>query len=385
MVNVAAVIVAAGSGVRTGGDVAKQFRTLGAKSVLRWSVDALAPVTGPDALVVVAAPDMVNAARAIAPDARVVAGGAARTDSVRRGLHALASAAPDQVLIHDAARPGLDRAVIDGVLRALETADGAAPIAPQTDSVRQIDAQGRIIGFPERAHLARVQTPQGFRYAAIMAAYRAWAPARTASDDLEIAAAAGLSLVATPGSARLHKITYPEDFAIMEALLGAGLSLSPRIGTGFDAHRFGPGDHVVLCGVKAAHSHGLAGHSDADVAWHALTDALLGSIGAGDIGDHFPPSDPQWRGASSDRFLRHAADLIAARGGKIANVDVTIICERPRIKPLREAMRDSTAAVLGVARDAVSIKATTTEEMGFTGRSEGIAAQASACVLAPSA
>lgn len=383
MVKAAAIIVAAGSGERAGGQTPKQFRTLAGKPVLAWSVDALVPVVGADGLVVVASPEMASIAAAVAPDTPIVAGGATRTESVRRGLEALAAKAPDVVLIHDAARPGLERATIDQILAALITADGAAPMAPGADSVRIIDSRHRIVGFPDRATLARIQTPQGFRFRPILDAYRAWDPTRSASDDLEVAAAAGLTLQATSGSSRLHKITYPEDFAIMETLLAGGTVYAPRIGVGFDAHRFGPGDHVVLCGVKAAHTHGLAGHSDADVAWHALTDALLGAIAAGDIGDHFPPTDPQWRGASSDRFLRHAANLIGTRGGRIVNVDVTIICERPRIKPLRDAMRDSTAQVLGLSREAVSVKATTTEEMGFTGRGEGIAAQASACVLTP--
>jgi 2-C-methyl-D-erythritol 4-phosphate cytidylyltransferase/2-C-methyl-D-erythritol 2,4-cyclodiphosphate synthase len=303
-----------------------------------------------------------------------VHGGATRQDSVRRGLEALADFAPDLVLIHDAARPLLPHDVIDRLLDALAENDGAVPALPVVDSLRtgETHADGEV----DRSRLKRVQTPQAFRYAAIRAAHAKAAP--DATDDVAVALAAGLSVAFVEGDERLAKLTYPTDFARAEALLGAGLIT--RVGQGFDVHRFGPGDHVWLCGVKVPHDHALIGHSDADVGLHALTDALLGAAAMGDIGDHFPPSDPKWRGAPSDQFLVHARDLILARGGIIDHVDVTLICETPKVAPHRDTMRQRVAALLRLSVEGVSIKATTTEKLGFTGRKEGIAAQATASI-----
>lgn len=378
---VAALIVAAGKGERAGGATPKQFQMLGGKPVLRWSVEALRGVPGGLQSLVIVSNDPERT-RAIAPDALIAPGGQTRMESVQAGLAALAGDPPDVVLIHDAARPGLDLLTLDRLLDALTTAPATAPFAPGADSLRRIDPEGRLIDCPPRDALVRVQTPQAFSYAAIVAAYAAWPSGRVAADDLEVAHAFGLPARLVLGSSRLAKITHPEDFAVLESLL-APAPLVPRMGFGVDAHRFGPGDHVTLCGVRIPHDAGLLGHSDADAAWHALTDAILGALGEGDIGDHFPPTDPQWRGVASEVFLQHAGSLVAARGGRIVNVDVTLICERPKIKPHREAMRAETARVLDIPLSAVSVKATTTEEMGFTGRREGIAAQAVASVLCP--
>jgi 2-C-methyl-D-erythritol 4-phosphate cytidylyltransferase/2-C-methyl-D-erythritol 2,4-cyclodiphosphate synthase len=310
-----------------------------------------------------------------------VAGGATRQDSVRAGLEALAADPPDIVLVHDAARAFVPAQVIDGLIAAFAdpTVDGACPALPQVDSLRR-GADGRFSGSVDRDNLWRVQTPQAFRFPAILAAHRAAAPGQT--DEVAIALAAGLAVAITPGDERAFKVTEPHDFAKAEAMMTA---YSSRAASGFDVHRFGPGDHVWLCGVKIPHDAGLVGHSDADAGLHALTDALLGTISAGDIGDHFPPSDERWRGAASDQFLAHAAHLVRERGGIIDHVDVTLICERPKIGPHREAMRARMAEILGLAIDRVSVKATTTEKLGFTGRQEGIAAQAMASVRLPEA
>jgi 2-C-methyl-D-erythritol 4-phosphate cytidylyltransferase / 2-C-methyl-D-erythritol 2,4-cyclodiphosphate synthase len=379
---IGAVLVAAGSGVRAGAGEPKQFRPLLGRPVLVWSAALLARRVVPGGLVIVAAPEQFDRVAALAPQAVLAPGGQTRTQSVRAGLAALGAVNPDVVLIHDAARPGLTDAVIDRVLEALRLAPAAAPYAPGADSLRQIDAEGRLLACPPREGLVRVQTPQGFTYSAIVDAYAALAAEAEVTDDLEVAHHFGLAARLVPGAQSLQKLTLPEDFAMLEALLSPPAAIA-RIGAGFDAHRFGPGDHVVLCGVKIPHTAGLLGHSDADAPWHALTDALLGAVGAGDIGDHFPPTDPQWKGAPSRVFLAHARDLVQARGGQIVNVDLTIICEAPRVKPHRAALRQSTAEVLGLALDRVSVKATTTEEMGFTGRREGLAAMANVSVLAP--
>lgn len=376
-----AVLVAAGKGLRAGGDAPKQFRLLAGEPVVRRAAAALracAPVrrivaVGPDGAL--DALDDVLAGL----DVSVVAGGAERSDSVRAGLAALAPDPPDAVLVHDAARPGLPAPVVDALIAALETHDGAAPVLAVPDTVRRM-AGGRFAGDVDREGLVRVQTPQAFRYAALRAAYAA--ADGPAGDDVAIAQAAGLSVACVPGDARLMKLTYPEDFAMLERLL-APAPLIPRTGLGVDAHRFGPGAFVTLCGVEIPHDAGLVGHSDADAAWHALADALYGALAEGDIGRWFPPTDPQWKGAASAVFLAHAGARVAARGGRIVHADVTIICERPRIGPHREAMAERTAQVLGIDPACVSVKATTTEAMGFTGRREGLAAQALATVLLP--
>ena len=305
-------------------------------------------------------------------------GGATRQESVRNGLEAIA--AEDgcaRVLIHDAARPFVDAALVGRVLAALEHDDGAIPALAVVDSLRT--GGSHVAGDVARDGLWRVQPPQGFRFEAILAAHRAAAPGAT--DDAAVLRAGGGRVALVAGDERNFKITTAEDFERAEQQLAA--SLVSRTASGFDVHRFGPGDHVWLCGVRVPHGFGLVGHSDADAGLHALTDALLGCIGAGDIGDHFPPSDPQWKGVSSDRFLAHARDLVEARGGRIDHVDVTLICEAPKVGPHREAMRQRLQALLGLAPGAVSVKATTTEGLGFTGRREGIAAQAVATIRIP--
>jgi 2-C-methyl-D-erythritol 4-phosphate cytidylyltransferase/2-C-methyl-D-erythritol 2,4-cyclodiphosphate synthase len=285
--------------------------------------------------------------------------------------------APEAVLIHDAARPFVSRTAIDALLTALADADGAIPVLPAVDTLKRRDADGALTTI-DRSALMRAQTPQAFRFAALMAALSAWPAGESPTDDAQVLERAGGRIATPPGDPRLFKLTYPEDFAMAEAL-AAGARVT-RIGQGFDVHAFGPGDHVWLCGVRIEHDHSLVGHSDADAGLHALTDALLGATGEGDIGDHFPPTDAKWKGAPSSVFLEHARDLIAGRGGRIANVDVTLICERPKIKPHREAMRTRVAELLRIPVGRVSVKATTTETLGFAGRGEGLAAQAVAAV-----
>jgi 2-C-methyl-D-erythritol 4-phosphate cytidylyltransferase/2-C-methyl-D-erythritol 2,4-cyclodiphosphate synthase len=303
----------------------------------------------------------------------LVIGGTTRQESVRKALEALESEAPALVLIHDAARPLLPAAVIERLVAALGQQPGAIPVLPVVDSLTE--ASGDSMGKPaNREALRRVQTPQAFRYPAILAAHRAWIGEPTAGDDAQVAQAAGLPIALVEGDEKLHKLTFAGDFAA---------DLPPvRIGTGYDVHRLADGEELWLGGIKIDHPRGLAGHSDADVAIHALVDAILGAIGAGDIGSHFPPSDAEWKGASSDRFLTHAVKLAAEAGYRIGNVDLTIICEAPKIGPHREAMRARLAELLAAPIGAVSVKATTTERLGFTGRGEGIAAQAAATLLA---
>ena len=304
---------------------------------------------------------------------RLVTGGATRQLSVRAALEALAGDAPRLVLIHDAARPVLPRAVIDRLVDALDRQPGAIPVLPVVDSLTR--AEGELMGEPaRREELRRVQTPQAFRYADIIAAHHAWSGAASAGDDAQVARAAGLAIALVEGDEVLHKLTFAYDFAVQK--------LPVRVGTGYDVHRLAEGEELWLCGVRIEHDRGLAGHSDADVAIHALVDAILGAIGAGDIGSHFPPSDPRWKGASSDRFLVHAVDLTREAGYAIGNVDVTIVCEAPKIGPHRTAMRERLAQVMQVPLAAVSVKATTTERLGATGRGEGIAAQAAATLIA---
>jgi 2-C-methyl-D-erythritol 4-phosphate cytidylyltransferase / 2-C-methyl-D-erythritol 2,4-cyclodiphosphate synthase len=376
-----AIIVAAGSGIRAGGGVPKQYRPVAGQPLLRHAVLRLLDHPAITGVTVVINPEC----RALYDDAvaglalpEPIAGGATRQDSVRAGLEALASDAPHLVLIHDAARAFVPDGVIDALVAAFadRDVDGACPALPQVDSLRR-GSDGRFSGSVDRENLWRVQTPQAFRYPAILAAHRAAAPGAT--DDVAIALDAGLSVAITPGDERAFKVTEPDDFAKAAAMT----VYSSRAASGFDVHRFGPGDHVWLCGIKVPHDAGLIGHSDADAGLHALTDALLGTIAAGDIGDHFPPSDDRWRGAASDQFLAHAATLVRQKGGIIDHVDVTLICERPKVGPHREAMRARIATILGVAVDRVSVKATTTEKLGFTGRQEGIAAQAMASVRLP--
>jgi 2-C-methyl-D-erythritol 4-phosphate cytidylyltransferase/2-C-methyl-D-erythritol 2,4-cyclodiphosphate synthase len=307
-------------------------------------------------------------------------GGATRQETVRRGLEALAPSSPDFVLIHDAARPLVSRKLIDGVIAALKGgAEAAVPLLPVADTLRKFD-NGEWITVP-RAGLMRAQTPQGFRFPEILNAHREHA-AEDVTDDMALAELAGLKIVATAGEETNMKVTNADDFATAEMLLAARLG-ETRTGSGFDVHRFTAGDHIWLCGLKIPHDHGLEGHSDADAGLHALTDAILGAIGAGDIGLHFPPTDERWRGATSSIFLDHAAGLVREKGGTIVHCDVTIIGERPKVSPHREAMRAKIAEILRIDVSRVSVKATTTEGMGFTGRREGIAAQAIATVRLP--
>jgi len=378
---VGALIVAAGAGERAGGELPKQYRGLGGKPVLEWSVEAFA-AAGVDRTVVVVGADHGALAQAATTGNNVtfVHGGATRTASVRAGLGALGDA--DVVLIHDAARPGLTPATVRALIQTIEDgAGGAAPALRLSDSLRRVDTDNRMIGEVDRDALVRVQTPQAFRGEVIRAAYAVLPAEASVSDDLAVARVAGAEIRLIPGAERLMKLTYPEDFAVLERLMSDARITS--VGSGFDAHRFGPGDHVMLCGVRIAYDKGLLGYSDADAGWHAVVDAILGALGEGDIGAHFPPSDPQWKGANSEMFLRHAAQLARIAGADVQHVDITLICERPKIGPHREAMRARTAEVLGLPLPRVSVKATTTEQMGFTGRGEGLAAQATATLSRP--
>ena len=373
-----AVVVAAGSGSRAGG--AKQWRSLAGRPVVRWPVEALLAAGADDVVVVIPADAEAELASALGglPGWRSVTGGATRAASVRAGLAALACGPDQPVLIHDAARPLLSAEVIARLLAALDGADGALPGLTVADSLRK--SEGGLVGDSvPRDGLVRAQTPQAFRRATVEAAHAAWTGSEPPTDEAEAVRAAGGRVVVAAGDPRLMKLTYPEDFAMAEALIAR----RTHVGMGFDAHRWGPGGSVWLCGVEIAHDQTLIGHSDADAGLHALTDAILGAIGDGDIGDHFPPTDPRWKGASSDRFLTHAAELVAARGGRIVNVDVTLICERPKVKPHRQAMRERLADLLNLPLSSISVKATTTETMGFTGRGEGLAAQAVATVELP--
>jgi 2-C-methyl-D-erythritol 4-phosphate cytidylyltransferase/2-C-methyl-D-erythritol 2,4-cyclodiphosphate synthase len=379
---VAALIVAGGAGERAGGGLPKQYRALSGRAVLTWSVEAFARAGVSEIVVVTAAVHRELFERLELPGAHRVDGGVTRTASVRAGLEALSASAPDMVLIHDAARPGLSPALIAQLVATVEQgARAGAPALPVPDTLLRVDAQGAALAEEDRAQLRRVQTPQAFDFTTIMRAYEAAPRDASFNDDLAVARAIGVQATLIEGDPRLMKLTYPEDHAILEAMLGG--ERIQCVGQGIDAHRFGPGDHVTLCGVRIAHDKGLVGHSDADAGWHALVDAVLGALGEGDIGAHFPPSDPKWKGADSERFLRHAAELASKHGARIQHVDVTLVCERPKIGPHREAMRARTAEVLGLPLSRVSVKATTTERMGFAGREEGLMAQAVATLDRP--
>ncbi len=376
-----AVVVAAGRGERAGG-APKQFRPLLGRPALLWSLEALLTAGAAEIIVVVASEQVGPAERLIAALDRVSVrpGGATRTDSVRAGLAAIGDV--DAVLIHDAARPGLTPAVVSALLAALGVGENAAaPALPVPDALMRVDAGGHALDALARDGVMRVQTPQAFRLNDIRAAYAAAPAGASFADDLAVMRATGARVRLITGDARLMKITYPEDFAVLERLMSANRIVC--VGHGVDAHRFGEGDHVTLCGVRIPHDKGLVGHSDADAGWHALVDAILGALAEGDIGAHFPPSDAQWKGADSERFLRHAAQLAAKAGATLQHVDVTLLCERPKIGPHRDAMRERTAAVLGLPLARVSVKATTTERMGFLGREEGLAAQATATLERP--
>ena len=386
--NLAGILVAGGRGVRAGGAIPKQYRQIHGLPVLAWSLRALFDAGVSPIVIVAAAEDETRLKALIAPwpGVLIAPAGPSRTASVRSGLRALSARTPDYgVLIHDAARPGLSPAIIERLREALAAgAEAVAPALPAPDSLRRQGADGANLGIVDRAGIVRIQTPQAFPLAKIQNAYADLAHDADISDDLSVAEAAGMNVSTIPGDPLLMKLTYEEDFAMFERLASpAAADRFTATGTGFDAHRFGEGDHVALCGVRIPHEQGLAGHSDADVAWHALVDAILGALGDGDIGAHFSPSDPQWKGASSETFLRFAAQRVRERGARLLHVDATVICERPKVGPHREEMRARTAEVLGLDIARVSIKATTTEKMGFTGRGEGIAAMATATVDRP--
>lgn len=379
---VAAILLAGGQGLRAGFSRPKQLEMLGGRPVLRWSLDALAAHEALSGGVLVASHD-VMAAVAPLPEGWISADpGAERQESVANALRALSGWPDDtRILVHDAARPGVDAAVIDRLLAALDDANAAIPVLPVPDTLVEA-ADGEVGEVIARDRLARVQTPQAFRLGVLRRAH-AQAAGAAATDDAQLVRSLGVKVAIVAGDARLHKLTYAEDMAILNGLLGTKDMMRTAVGMGYDVHRLVQGKPLWIGGIKIEHSHGLEGHSDADVGLHALTDAILGALGDGDIGDHFPPSDPQWRGAASHRFLSFAGDRVAANGGRIAHLDLTIVAEAPRIGPHRVAIRNRIAEILAIPAGRVSVKATTTERLGFTGRREGIAAQAVATVQLP--
>jgi 2-C-methyl-D-erythritol 4-phosphate cytidylyltransferase/2-C-methyl-D-erythritol 2,4-cyclodiphosphate synthase len=370
----AAVIVAAGKGVRAGGAVPKQFAPWRGKPLVRHSVETLAKVGASPVVVAIpqGAEEIARAALTGIEGVRFVIGGATRQQSVRAALEAVAEASVALVAIHDAARPDVPSPVIERLLAALGDRPGAIPVLPVVDSIAVADG-AFMAGAAERESLRRVQTPQAFRYSDILAAHRAWVGQANAGDDAQVARAAGLEVALVEGDERLRKLTFAADFHTSASMV--------RIGSGYDVHRLVEGEELWLCGVRIEHDKGLAGHSDADVGLHAVVDAILGACALGDIGQHFPPNDPQWKGAPSEKFIAYSIDLADKAGYRVGNVDVTLICEEPRIGPHREAMRLRLAGLLGVEPSQVSVKATTTERLGFAGRGEGIAAQAIATLV----
>lgn len=378
-----AIIVAGGNGNRAKQSTPKQYAQLGAKPLLAWSVDYFCNDTRFDYVIIVCPIGGIAMAQSIIepkPNLLFVEGGATRALSVRQGLNLAHTFGPETVFIHDAARPGIEIEIIDRIFAAIENgADGAIPALSIADAIWQIDDKSILKSPLKREDLRRAQTPQAFNFAKLFVAYGNVPNVENAADDAQIAVASGLNVQIIEGSAKLGKVTYGEDFRIMSDLL-----LPPRavqIGMGFDAHKFSEGSFLTLCGQVIPHNFGLIGHSDADVAWHAMVDAILGAIGEGDIGNAFPPSDIKWRGAASSIFLEYAAERVQARGGEIKHVDLTIICELPKISPWREHMILNTQKILKIKKENISIKATTTEGMGFAGRKEGIAAQAIATIL----
>jgi 2-C-methyl-D-erythritol 4-phosphate cytidylyltransferase/2-C-methyl-D-erythritol 2,4-cyclodiphosphate synthase len=384
---VAAVVVAAGRGLRAGGNVPKQYRTIGAAPAIRPSLAALATHAGIADVQPVIHPDDAPLYEAASEGLALlppVFGGATRQASVRAGLEALASRKPELVLVHDAARPFASAALIARAIAAAARTGAAVPVMPVVDTVKSVDATGTVTGTVDRAPLRTVQTPQAFGFAALLDAHRRAAAAgrEDFTDDAALAEWAGLKVATFEGEAGNVKLTTAEDFARIEAAQLAALS-DVRTGFGFDVHQFADGDHVMLGGVRIPHGRAVVGHSDADVVLHALVDAILGALSEGDIGVHFPPSDPKWRGASSDRFLEFAVERVRARGGRIAHLDITVVCEAPRIGPHRDAMRERIAGIAGVPASRVGVKATTSEKLGFTGRGEGIVAFANATIRLP--
>lgn len=379
---VVAILLAGGQGTRAGFGQPKQLELLGGKPVLGWSLDALAAHPAISNGVLVANDDVVAAAGPL-PDGWIsTAPGAERQQSVANALAVLADWQDATLaLVHDAARPGMTAGVIDRLLAALQTAEAAIPTLPVPDTLveQAHDEAGDVV---DRSVLARVQTPQGFRLGTLRRAH-AEAVEATATDDAQLVRRLGTTVAAVPGDARLHKLTYAEDMDILSGLLGTNVMMRTAVGMGYDVHRLVTDKPLWIGGIEIAHSHGLEGHSDADVALHALTDAILGALADGDIGDHFPPSDPQWRGAASHRFLAFAGERVAARGGRIDHLDLTIIAEAPKIGPHRDAIRARISEILAIPVERISVKATTTERLGFTGRREGIAAQAAATLKLP--
>ena len=391
--SVAAIIVAAGRGLRAGGGAPKQYRFLGGEPVLARTLRAFGSHPGVESVAPVVHPDDRPLYDAVAGSLgslgggllAPVHGGATRQVSVLAGLEALAARPPEIVLIHDAARPFVTTSLIDRAIETGRRAGAAVPGIPVTDTVKRVNEREEVVDTPERSQLRAIQTPQAFRFELLLEAHRRAAAAGIANltDDGALAEWAGLTVTVFAGEPENVKLTHPSDFDAAERRLREGRTLVTRLGTGFDVHAFTAGNHVWLGGVQVPHSRGVLAHSDGDVILHALTDALLGALAEGDIGVHFPPSEPQWRGASSDRFLAHAAARVRARGGIIDHLDATLLCEAPRLGPYREAMRARIAEIAGVRLDQVSLKATTTERLGFTGRGEGLAAQAAATIRLP--
>ena len=386
-VRIAAILLAGGTGSRIGRPQPKQFRLLAGRAVLAHSLQALREHPGVSDVMIVTPEGLEDESRIalgdLAQGVRFTIGGATRRLSVANAISALeeSGSPPTHILIHDSARPILPAHVIDRLIAALASgADGAMPVLPVADTL-VIDQRGAAGDVVDRSTLRRVQTPQAFAFETIAAAHRNWSGSEEPTDDAQMLRATGAQIALIEGDARLEKITYPGDHERMERQLSA--QLISRTGMGFDVHRLVPNEELWLCGVQVPHTHGLSGHSDADVAIHALVDAILGALAEGDIGSHFPPSDPQWRGAQSDRFLAFAMERVAARGGLLDHADVTIICEAPKIGPRRDAMRQRLAQIMGVGLSQISVKATTTERLGLTGRGEGIAAQAIATLRLP--
>ncbi|MEX0368047.1 MAG: bifunctional 2-C-methyl-D-erythritol 4-phosphate cytidylyltransferase/2-C-methyl-D-erythritol 2,4-cyclodiphosphate synthase [Ruegeria sp.] len=372
----AAIIVAAGRGLRAGGGVPKQWRPLAGRRVADWTLERFRAAQIDHIVLVLSAEDSAAWAEFETSGLILSEGGEDRATSVRNGLRALGSLSIDKVVIHDVARPCVSARIIAEVLAALDDHQAAAPGLAVTDALWSGE-DGKVAGTRDRSGLYAAQTPQGFRYDAIVAAHAAHPGG--AADDVEVARTAGIDVAIVPGDADNLKITRPEDFDRAERILGTAMDI--RLGNGYDVHRFGPGDHVVLCGVSVPYERGLQGHSDADVGMHAVTDAIYGALAQGDIGQHFPPSDPQWKGAASEIFLRHAVDLAADTGYRISNIDCTLVCEYPKIGPHAAAMRQQMAQIMRLNADQVSVKATTSEKLGFTGRGEGIASLATACLV----
>jgi 2-C-methyl-D-erythritol 4-phosphate cytidylyltransferase/2-C-methyl-D-erythritol 2,4-cyclodiphosphate synthase len=385
--SVAAVIVAAGRGLRAGGDLPKQYRPLAGEPVIRSSLSLFAWHGQIGAVQAVIHPDDRGSYEAAAKGLRLlapVAGGASRQASVRAGLEALDARAPDIVLVHDAARPFCSAALVSRAIAACGETGAAIPALEVTDTIKRVDAAGHVAGTVDRTELRSVQTPQAFAFPGLLTAHRRAAKEgrEDFTDDAALAEWAGIKVATFAGESGNVKLTTDEDFGKAEARRIASLA-DLRLGNGFDVHAFGEGDHVWLGGIKIPHDRGLTGHSDADVALHAIVDAILGALADGDIGKHFSPNDPRWRGASSDQFLKFAAERVAKRGGKIAHLDLTIVCETPRIGPHRDAMRKRIAEIAEMSIERVAVKATTSEQLGFTGRKEGIVAMATATVRLP--